>query len=354
MHKKIHIIAELAAILHLSSNNEFLEGRLLKYIFKNLSQIILIMDESEFEKQWTDSESPIRKFFDSYDIPRPRAISGLARVYSDPSLSYQLDPYAIWLLNRPEKAINNFRDFFGVWAINTQMLTDDYFSIKHADEFDKGEEIAGGRNSGWGNFLEKVDKSLPPINGIVLNDRHLLLNTNERTARRRGFWGLNNLKYLLDELLPQKLIIPFHILIYCQHPNLEAATTDLIVDKFIQDVKALREYEIVIEVVYNTARHKRGLYSNYFLFDAERGFNAFYDYNHKVLNGENDLTVESYLNGPNVSGKNSNDIARSKLKKIKEACRDVVMNPNTEAENLDEITRVKTDCDNFFFNRLFS
>ena len=354
MHSKINVIAEKDALLKLSSNKEFLEGKVLKYILKNLSKIVLIMDESEFESQWNDVESPIHKFFDSYDVPRPMAIGGLTQIYSNPSLTYQLDPFAIWLLNMSDKDLNNFRDFFGVWAINTQMLTDDYFSIKHADEFDKDEEIEGGKNNGWGNFLGQVDKPLPPINSIVLNDRWIVSNTNEKKAKRQGFWGLNNLKCLFDELLPKDLKIPFHILIYCQHPNLDIETTDLIVKKFIQDVKDLREYDIIIEVVYSTARHKRGLYSNYFLLDADRGFNAFYNKDFKVLNGENDLTVEAYLNGPNVSGKNSNDIARSKLNKIKEACRDVAMNPETEAEKLVEIARVQTDCDDFFYNRLFS
>ena len=354
MHNKINVIAETDALLKLSSNKEFLEGKVLKYILKNLSKIVLIMDESEFESQWNDVESPIHKFFDSYDVPRPVAIGGLTQIYSNPSLAYQLDPFAIWLLNKSDKDLNNFRDFYGVWAINTQFLTDDYFSIKHADEYDKNEEIDGSKNNGWGNFLEQVDKPLPPINSLVLNDRWIVSNTNEKTAKKRGFWGLHNLRDLFNELLPQNLRIPFHILIYCQHPNLDIETTDSIVKEFIQEVKNLRGYEIIIEFVYSTARHKRGLYSNYFLFDAERGFNAFYDRNHKVLNGENDLTIEAYLNGPNVSGKNSNDIARSKLSKIKEACRTVIMKPKTDTKELDEIARVQTDCDDFFYNRLFS
>ena len=353
-HKKIRIIAEYAAILHLSSNKEFLEGRLFKYILKNLSQILLIMDENEFESQWADSESSIRKFFDSYDIPRPRAISELTKVYSNPSLSYQLDPYAIWLLNRSDKDLNNFREYFGVWAINTQMLIDDYFSIKHYDEFDKDEVINGSTDNGWGNFLEQVNRPLPPINSIVLNDRWIVSNTNEKTAKKQGFWGLNNLTKLFDEILPKKLKIPFHILIYCQHPKLDIVTTDDIFEKFIQNVKKLREYEIVIEVVYSTARHKRGLYTNYFLFDADRGFNVFYNYNHKVLNGENDLSIAAYFNDPTSSGKTVYDIARSKIKKINEACKDVYLNPEEDEDELENIARVKTECTDFFYNRLFS
>ena len=127
MHEKITIIAEPDAIVRLGFNQEFKEGRTLKYIIKNLSSIFLIMDEDDFTKDWDNSESPLRRFFDAYDIPRPKAISGLLQIYKNPGLCYKLNPFAIWFLNKPVKDLNNFRDLLGVWAINTSELTDDYF-----------------------------------------------------------------------------------------------------------------------------------------------------------------------------------------------------------------------------------
>ena len=360
MHKKIHIIAEKEALLQLCFNKEFHEGKILKHIFRNHADILLIMDEGEFDSEWNNSESDIRKFFEAYDIPRPRAISGLTQIYKNPGICAQLDPFALWLFNKAEKDVINFREYLGVWALSPQSLSDDYFCLEHPREYDKNDVIDGSKDNGWGNYLEQLPKVLPPINSIVLNDRHLLLNTNENTALRFGFYGLNNLKVLLNELLPQNLKVPFHILIFCQHPNLNIKDTDAIVNQFMCDVKSLRKYSIVIEFVYDKSRHKRDLYTNYFRFWVDRAYNAFYNTDMKKLNGENDFKIVTYLNNPFSTGDTEYDAARSKIHKIKEQCKEAYL--NSELSPLDHngkvneemIIRTLTNSDDFFENRLFS
>lgn len=354
MHEKITIIAEPDAIVRLGFNQEFKEGRTLKYIIKNLSSIFLIMDEDDFTKDWDNSESPLRRFFDAYDIPRPKAISGLLQIYKNPGLCYKLNPFAIWFLNKPVKDLNNFRDLLGVWAINTSELTDDYFYLDHPREYDKDDILDGPKDNGWGNYLEEIHKPFPPCNAFVLNDRHLLYNTNESSALERGFYGLNNLKVLFNEILPRNLRIPFHLIIFCQHPKLDKDKTDEVVNKFITDVKELRSYQVEIEFVYAKSRHKRGLYSNYFWFYVDRGFNAFYNNNIKKFNGENDLNLISYLNNPFTSGDTEYKSSRTKIDKIKEQCKEVYISPHIDEESFENITRVSTDSEDFFDNRLFS
>lgn len=354
MNKKIRIIAEEDALLQLSSNEEFNKGSKLKSILRNCAEIILIMDENEFGAQWEDSESNIRKFVQAYDMPKPRAISGLNKIYSNPGLCYKLDPFAIWFFNKSTADLKKFRNYLGVWAINTSELTDNFFYINHSREYEKNDRINGTRGNGWGNFLEQVPGFLPPINSIVINDRYLVYNTNEVNADKIGFAGLNNLKILLKELLPKNLKIPFHVLIYCKHPKLDMDKTDVIVQKFIRDVKNLRRYEIKVEIVFGAALHKRGLYSNYFLMNADRGFNAFYNLENNKLCGENDLTIKSYLNDAEASGDTTYDEARGKIIKISNACKEIFIDPIIKDENLEKISRVKTECDEFFYNRLFS
>lgn len=360
MHKKIRIVAEKDALIQLSFNKEFHEGKILKHIFRNLAEILLIMDEGEFETQWNNSESDIRKFFEAYDIPRPRAISGLTQIYKNPGICTQLDPFALWLFNKTEKDVINFREYLGVWALSPQSLSDDYFCLEHLREYDKDDVINGTKDNGWGNYFEQLPKALPPINSIVINDRYLLLNTNETTALRFGFYGLNNLKVLFNELLPQNLKVPFHILIFCQHPKLNIVDTDTIVGQFIRDVNSLRNYPIEIEFVYDKSRHKRDLYTNYFRFGVDRAYNAFYDSDMKKLNGENDFNIVTYLNNPFSSGDTEYDSARSKIHKIKEQCKESFLNPELspmdQSGNLKEemIIRVVTNSADFFDNRLFS
>lgn len=359
-HKKIHIVAEKDALIKLSSNKEFDEGKILKHIFRNLADIVLIMEEGEFERDWNNPESDIRKFFEAYDLPCPRAISGLTKIYEDPRICAQLDPFALWLFNKTERDVINFREYLGVWALSPQSLSDDYFCIEHTHGYDKYEVIDGNKDNGWGNYLEQLTKALPPINSIVLNDRYLLLNTNETTALRSGFYGLNNLKVLFGELLPQNLKVPFHILIFCQHPKLNINDTDTIVGQFIEDVKTLRNYTIEIEFVYGKARHKRDLYTNYFRFGVDRGYNAFCNPNMKKLCGENDFEIVTYLNNPFSSGDTEYDSARSKIDKIEKRCEEAYLSPelspSDQSGNLKEemIIRTVTESERFFKNRLFS
>lgn len=359
-HNKICIVAEKDAIIRLCFNKEFIEGKILKHIFRNLADILLIMDEDVFESEWNDSESEIRKFFEAYDIPRPRAISGLTQIYKNPGICTKFDPFALWLFDKSEQDVSNFREYLGVWALSPQSLSDDYFCLEHPREYDKDDVIDGSKDNGWGNYLEELPRPLPPINSIVLNDRHLLLNTNENTALRSGFYGLNNLKVLFNELLPKNLKVPFHILIFCQHPQMSIADTDIIVEQFIQDIKDLRNYTIEIEFVYDKSRHKRDLYTNYFRFWVDRAYNAFYNRDMKKLNGENDFKVVTYLNNPFTSGDTEYDSARSKIKKVHEQCKEVFMAPDLSPKDKkgqiqeELIKRVVTNSEDFYINRLFS
>ena len=360
MHKKINIFAEKDALLKLSQNKEFTNGRNIKQILKNLSKIFLIMEEDEFDKEWNNVESDLRKFFDAFDIPKPEACSKLKSVYKDPVLCSKLDPFALWLFNKSDYDLDKFRNYLGVWALNADALTDDNFSLEHSREYEKNAVIKGTKGNGWGNFLEELPKKLPPMNSIVINDRYLLLNTNEKNTTIAGFWGLNNLKILLGELLPLDLKIPFHLLIFCQHPRLDIQTTDKIVNKFISDIKNLRNYPIEIEFVYDVSMHKRNLFSNYFLFYVDRAFNAFYDYDKTKLNGENDFSIKAYLNNPFASGDTEYDSARSKIKKVHEQCKEVIMGPDLSPKDKkgqiheELVKRVVTTSTNFYHNRLFS
>lgn len=353
---KIKLIAEIDALIQLSYNTGFVKGGLLKFILKNTSDIILIMDDEELNNLWSDSESDLRKFCDSYDIPRPKADSEIKEKYLNPVFCYQHDPFAIWLLNRPHEVLSKFKDYLGLWAISPKELSDDFFCLDHKRVYSRSEFIEGPKDNGWGNLLTEIPKSLPPMNSIVINDRFLLLNENERLAEKSVNWGLKNLKALFEELLPRSLKVPFHILILCQHPKLCNAKVNEKVQHFITEIQNTRDYDIKFEYIYGKSKHNRGLYSNYFLIFADRAFSAFYAYNLKQLNGENIFSIKSYLNNPFSTGDTDYEFARKILKGIKEECIQIITHPTfeSESESPKDIAEAYTDCDDFFYNRLFS
>ncbi len=359
MSHKVRIFAEPGALTKLFNNGGFKTGRNLKEIFRNLSNIVLIMDEELFATQWNDTESHLRKLFNAYDLPCPKAVTGLKMIYSDPTICCELDPFAIWLLDKPEKDLSYMRDLLGVWAINPAEMTDDFFCLEYPKAYPQkeGVEITGPKGNGWGNYLCGLTKPLPPINSLIINDRFLLANFDEDAIAERGFFGLNNLVALFDELIPKSLKVPFHIFIYCQHPKLSIETTDVIVERFVDDVKGLRDYEIVIEFVFDTALHHRTLYTNYFRFNANRGYNAFCDGNMIKLNGENIFRIMTYSNNPFSMGDTEYEMIRNDIQEIKEQSIRVKSHPRLSARTLEKIERAQTDCtddEKFFYNRLFS
>lgn len=358
---KVNIFADIASFLNLLTNPEFVNGRDLKCLIRQRADVFLIIDSKELEKRWSDKEDVLRKSCDAYDISCPYALPELAEIFENPAKCYQHDPYGLWMINTTEESIQRFRDYLGVWMVNSSLLKDDTFYLHHKREYEKDDIISGSSTiNGWANYIEKLSaqgKELPPMNAIVINDRHLLLNTNEHNAERYGFWGLNNLKYLFDALLPSDLKIPFQLTIYCQHPQLDIAKTDEIVNKFKIAVQGLRRsYSIQIEFIYDVARHKRTFHSNYFLFDVDRAYNAFYATDYTKLNGENYFCIESYHNDPHCSGDTNYITARKKLGIIKKQCDDILATPCTSVPDMDysKIKRVDLPDPTTIQNRLFT
>ena len=285
-YEKIKIIAEKDALLQLLNSTSFSKGKTLKYIFQNLAEIVLIMDEEDLEKDWKNMESKLRKLFDSFDLERPTAISALKKIYKNPAFCVEFDPFALWVLNKAENEINNLKECLGVWALHPNSITDDCFEVRLPKRYTNNSVIKGKKNNGWGNYLALLEKELPPMNGIVINDRYLLSNVHWEDGKVCGFYGLDNLVCLFDELLPKNLKIPFHILILCKHPDKEIDCSDFL-NEFMEKVQRLRGYDIKIIFVYDESFHHRDLLTNYFNLKADKGFNAFLHNQMKKLNGEN-------------------------------------------------------------------
>ncbi len=340
----------------LGSNKDFRDGLLLKSAIKKIAQIVLIMSKDDFEKQWNDSESTIRQFCTSFDIHKPTIWDYSSEFSKNPRLICSQDPFSMLLVNNSDVA-KLFRDYLGFWAANPKDMKDDFFYLDHSMLFARGEIIEGPTDNGWGNYLYQIRNNIPPCNTFVFNDRHLLFQNNQRNIERGVKFGLNNLRRLLGEIMPQELkMMVFHILVYCQHPSLDIETTNNHLIQFTKDIKQLRSYPIEVEFVFDRACHQRNLISNYFYFNPERGFNAFNNRNPTQLSGENDFKFKSYLNNPLASGDSDFLIYQKKLHEIISCCKKVIIQPDLEPSSgkLEDIKRAFTSSDDFFTNRFFN
>ena len=358
MENRINIFADVSSFLTLLDNDEFKNGKNLKCLIRQRSDIFLMIEEEDLENRWNDIENPFRKSCDAYDIPCPHALPELNRIFKYPELYYQLDPMGIWMMNdATDDDINKFREYFGVWMVNTSTLKDDGFYLHHKREYEKDDVIEGDSMNGWKNYISELASQnieIPPINAIVLNDRYLIYSAKEEYAEQSIKWGLDNLRCLLDALLPKNLKIPFHLTISCRHPSLDVAKTDTIVSQFRKEVQCLRNYKIVVEFVYlNYSKHKRTFHSNYFLFDLDRGYNAFYAKAPNKLIGENAFSLESYFNDPYCSGDTNFITAKNKIMTIKKDCDDVFTSPDTSSSDQSLFKRCDLPLPEKIQNRLF-
>jgi len=358
MGNKVNIFADVPSFLNLLANSEFAKGRDLKSLIRQRAEVFLIIDQEELDRRWEDAEDTLRKLCDAYDIPCPRALPKLSAIFKSPDLCFRLDPFGLWMINTSEQDIHRFRKYFGVWMVNPSSIVDDVFYLHHKRGYDRGDIIEGSTNNGWANYIEELStqgKQLPPINAVVINDRYLLLTTNKNIPPEQyASYGLKNLRLLFDAILPYDLKIPFQLTIYCDHPQLDIATTDKITKIFKDDMCAMRpSYPIQIEFVYDHARHQRTFHSNYFLFNVDRAYNAFDCRNYKKLVGENAFDLESYHNDPYCTGDTNYITARHEISKIKEQCDNVVANPDLSNPDKGLIKRSDLPDPQKIQNRLF-
>lgn len=343
---KVRIIAEPQAIISLRRNPVFCNSKTLQHIFRNCAEIVLIADEEKFKDHWSNLESPIRRFFDAYDMPKPKAITGLKSVYEYPARCGNLDPFAIWLLNKPQAAISKFHDYLGLMAINPQSLKDDMFNLDHGKEYSSG-DIVYGKGSGWANFIGLMGRPLPPFNELALNDRYIVANI----ADDGYFYGIQNLYDLFMSILPLTLKVPLKITIFCYHPPTSFEHIDNAIQELRAKIQEQREYSITIDVIYGDAHHKRFLYTNYFTLCTDSGYNAFRRNNHRQISKDNKLSIKSYLNNPFSTGDSEFDMARKLLDVIRERCEDSYYSPCID-DNNEKIRRVDLQNADIFQNRL--
>lgn len=155
---------------------------------------------------------------------------------------------------------------------------------------------------GWDSVLDSVEKL--PSNALILIDRYLFTEMNAAYGN-----GFDNVKAILNELLPRELATKYHVtIIYAKdddgetYPFQEVATR---LDEISMNLE--RPYEITMEVIRITEQcssmyydfHDRFILSNYYCVEASHQLAAF---NKNVATARQTiipwaLFTESSLNG---------------------------------------------------------
>ncbi len=237
----------------------------------------------------------------------------------------------IYILNN-KSDVKRIKDLYGVWAISVEDLDDNsfYYEFKY-NPSSETKYAYGSTKNGWINVLGEEVTYFPPSNSVVISDSNLLTNDTKSESGQVHYCGLENLKELLNLVLPKTMGIPYYILVVCPNTGkLEDGKMKKVVRRWIKEIKEIRNYNIIIEFfITRKTVHPRDLYSNYFRIHMERGFYLFEPWSNKVHSeggSHSEIKISTYLSSPFQRGQSLIESALIHLNEIKEKYKSFLRN----------------------------
>jgi hypothetical protein len=291
-------------------------------IFRRHADLYLDMNDEELNslREPKDLNDPgdIYSFIEGKSLPWPSAAIDNFNALHNNNGCPEINGNVIYILSKKDD-VKKIREYYGVWAIYIDDINDDVFYYAFSPDLDR-DEVPGNKNNGWYNILKDEIGLIPTSNSFVISDSNLLTNNkiNQRTGENH-FCSLENLRELLNLILPEKMNVPFFILIICPPTRkLEEGKMKKIVRRWIKEIKLLRQYSIIIEfLITNKTLHSRDLYANNYRIHLDKGFYVFEPWSiriHREDISHNDMSIDTYLSSPFQRGKSLLDKAISELK----------------------------------------
>lgn len=142
--------------------------------------------------------------------------------------------------------------------------------------FVKDVAIKGDAITEWKDVLK--DMPWLPTNSMVITDDYLF---SESQASLEDC--VENVKGLLDAILPANLAVDFHILISCSHPNCDEQKRNQIVGNIKSYINSKRPYDVKIEFIFFHSIHQRKIITNYNVMVGDKGFINFNNKKRKII-----------------------------------------------------------------------
>ena len=185
------------------------------------------------------------------------------------------NPSSLFILDIPIVDANNIRTSYGVLCINGE-------NPNIAQLIDTNNEHTTDDNEPLGNGWSTVLKSVRnlPSNALLLTDRYLFSGYSQKAGN-----GIDNVRSILDTLLPEKFIGEYHVTIVFDNESKNVKYTSFkeIATQLNKVKQGLhRDYPINMEVLgitpdcdlYNEL-HNRRIISNYYIIKVEHKLAAF-------------------------------------------------------------------------------
>ena len=290
-------------------------------IFCNHSEVCLNMTDAELVAEEVP-ETPIFEFIQANGGRSPKALSQyFAGIYADYSIISE-QPRSAFFLNITDLEANVIQSKFGVIVQGKNNIEDTILKGSFFKDLTNDAVFENHLVKGWKHL---VNFPLPPSNSMVISDEYLFSNDEDGLSI-----GKSNVIQLIDSFLPSNLSVPYHILILGndQPEERKAPRSEAwcmrIATEIKTEVSALRNYSVIIEVVFSETIHKRKLILNYLNATSDKGFSVFKVNDGKTVRDNNDFRCDRLFNRIDPSeGDTDFVVAENILIQLKKKCASV-------------------------------
>lgn len=282
----------------------------LSSIFFNHSDICLNMDDTELEKNLQPGTA-IFEFIHATGGRKPIALKSYFEEILEDPLKMIEKPRSLFILDIEKEKAEQIQKETGILVLSKEEINDDILKGNFYKNLEKDTIIESNGNIGWDCFF---NNNHLPSNSLIIADDYLFANEENGEVI-----GKTNTVYLLNALLPQNLVIPFHLLIIAQDNEKPKEWCEKIVGILKSELNTLRPYPISLEVIFSESIHKRKAISNYFTITCDKGFALFKVKDKKTIRNNNDIRIE-YLFDRNKLSEGDSVFASNQidLKQIKD------------------------------------
>lgn len=266
----------------------------LNSIFKNHATFCLDLTDDVLDKLYEDSDSDLSQFLNGENAPRPTALHDFFEQLDDNNSLIQDKNRSLFFLNVTKEEANNLKNRYGIMVESDSKIDDDIFQLNYNDIVNKNEICKSSKNDENDGFkLMFNDLTFPPSNSVIISDNFIF--SHEIQSKSVGY---SNIISLLNAILPRMLDIPFHVLIISKHPNKSKETANELIRSLNNEISKLRNYNIMLEVIFSNTLHRRVLISNYYRMKFDKGFEVFSPNIKNKVYDTNEITVTSVFHDP--------------------------------------------------------
>ena len=281
----------------------------LNQIFRESAVFILDMTEEELDRLIEDTESDFAIFCNSYNIKTTAEPFVLKSLLTDKENLIK-NCRSLFIMDIDEQEAKRISEEYGVLVLSKNRIDDNIFNQRFwRHHFIKDVEFNGDAITEWLDVLK--DMEWLPTNSLIISDNYLFADS---TAKLEDC--VENVKGLLNAILPQTLSVDFHILISTKHPNCSETRRNRMVGNIISYIRSKRDYDIKVEFIFYDSIHQRKVITNYNVMVGDKGFVNFNNSKKKIIDNNPTYACSVFQNIKNSIGDSEYGIATVDLKNI--------------------------------------